>query len=97
MKTLSALFRTAVLTVVAVWMAACGGSKSDYRNALPGNAMLAVAFQPAQIAAKSGVDAGTMEQSPLYQRLVEQMNASGTLSAEEKEYVLSLLTHPEEL
>ena len=44
---------------------------------------MVVAFQPAQIAAKSGVNAGTMEQSPLYQRLVGQMDASGALSAEE--------------
>lgn len=85
-----------VLTAVAVLMAACGGDKPDYRSALPGDAMMVVAFQPAQIVAKSGVNAGTMEQSPLYQRLVGQMDASGALSAEEKEYVLSLLAHPEE-
>lgn len=96
MKTLPALFRMAVLTAVAVLTAACGGDKADYRNALPEDAMMAVAFQPAQIAAKSGVNAGTMDQSPLYQRLVGQMDASGALSAEEKEYVLSLLMHPEE-
>lgn len=96
MKTLSVLFRTAVLMAVVIGMTACGGSKSDYRNALPGDAMLALAFQPAQMAAKSGVNAETLERNPLYQRLVGQMDASGAFSAEEKEYVLSLLAHPEE-
>ena len=95
MKTLSALVRMAVVAAVGVLTAACNG-KSDYRSALPENTMLAVAVQPAQLVAKSGVNAETLAQSPLYQRFVEQMDASGILSAGEKEYVLSLLAHPEE-
>lgn len=95
MKTLSVLVRMAVMAAVVALMTACSG-KSDYRSALPENTMLAVAFQPAQLVAKSGVNAETMAQSPLYQRFVEQMDASGILSDEEKEQVLSLLTHPEE-
>ena len=58
--------KAACLAAVAALTAACG-SEADYRTALPADAFVTMSFNPAQLAAKSGM--GDMSQHPLCLRI----------------------------
>lgn len=85
--------KAACLAAVAALTAACG-SEADYRTALPADAFVTMSFNPAQLAAKSGM--GDMSQHPLCLRIEKELNGMEGLSAEEKAYCLALLKNPEE-
>lgn len=78
----------AVLTLLAV---SCG-SKADYRDVLPANAFMTVSVNPASLLKKSGVEESG--QCPLYDRFAPQIEQDGSLTAEEKDYLLGLLKDP---
>lgn len=92
------LFRPLMLAccaAVAMLFASCGGGGSDYRDLLPADSFFTLSVDPASLYEKSG--AGDIEQNPLYLRLSSELETADALSAEEKEYLLTLLKDPAEL
>ena len=93
MKQFFTLFKGACLATVALLTVACGGG-ADYRSALPADAFMTLSFNPAALSEKS--NAGAFADSELFARINEELAGVESLSAEQKEYYLSLLKNPAE-
>lgn len=93
MKHLFRSWMLACCAAVAMLFTSCGGS-SDYRDVLPADSYLVMSVDPASLYEKSG--AGDITQHPLYVRLSSELEQTEALSAEEKEYLLTLLKKPAE-
>lgn len=93
MKNLLPIIKSACLAAVAVLIVSCGGG-ADYRNVLPADSFMTVSVNAASLMEKSGsCDAA---QNPLFNRLKAELDKAENLSAEETEYLLSLLENPAE-
>ncbi len=93
MKNLLPIVRLACLTAVAALAASCGGG-ADYRSILPADSFMTASVDAASLMEKSGAcDASC---NPLLDRLKAELGKAEDLSAEEKEYLLSLLENPAE-
>ena len=93
MKQFFTLFKGACLATVALLTVACSGG-ADYRSALPADAFMTLSFNPAALSEKS--NAGAFADSELFARINEELAGVESLSAEQKEYYLSLLKNPAE-
>ncbi len=93
MKNLFPIMKLTCLAAVAMLIVSCGGG-ADYRNVLPADSFMTLSVNPASLMAKSGsCDAA---RNPLLNRLKAQLDKAENLSAEETEYLLSLLENPAE-
>ena len=93
MKKFSPVWKLACLAAVSALIVSCGGG-ADYRNVLPADAFVTMSVNSASLVEKSGAcDAG---RNPLLVRVKAELEKSAELSAEEKEYLFSLLENPGE-
>lgn len=93
MKHMFRSWTLACCAAAAMLFTSCGGN-SDYRDVLPADSYLVMSVDPASLYEKSG--AGDITQHPLYVRLSSELEQTELLSAEEKEYLLTLLKNPAE-
>ena len=93
MKNLLPIIKSACLAAVAVLIVSCGGG-ADYRNLLPADSFMTMSVNPASLMEKSG--ACDAAHNPLLDRLKAELGKTENLSAEESEYLLSLLENPAE-
>ena len=91
MKNYFISLRLACMMLVSLLAVSCG-SKKDYRDALPANAFITISVNPASLEAKS--NHGNIEQNPLFINIKEALNNAEELSAEQKEFILSLIKDP---
>ena len=93
MKNFLPIVKLACLAAVAALIVSCGGG-ADYRNLLPADSFMTMSVNPASLMEKSGAcDAAC---NPLLDRLKAELGKAENLSAEESEYLLSLLENPAE-
>ena len=93
MKNLLPIVKLTCLAAVAVLVVSCGGG-ADYRNLLPADSFMTMSVNPASLMEKSG--ACDAAHNPLLDRLKAELGKTENLSAEESEYLLSLLENPAE-
>ncbi len=93
MKNLLPIVKLTCLAAVAALIVSCGGG-ADYRNLLPADSFMTMSVNPASLMEKSG--ACDAAQNPLLDRLKAELGKTENLSAEESEYLLSLLENPAE-
>ena len=93
MKNFLRIVKLACLTAAAGLAVSCGGD-ADYRNLLPADSFMTVSVDAASLMAKSGACEAAC--NPLLDRLKAELGKAEALSAEEKEYLLSLLENPAE-
>lgn len=84
-------WKLACLVAVSMLIVSCGGG-ADYRNLLPADSFMTMSVNPASLMQKG--DAGDIEQHPLFVRLKAELDKADGITAEEKEYLLSLLKNP---
>ena len=93
MKDFLPIVKLACLTAAAALIVSCGGG-ADYRNVLPADSFVTMSVDAASLLKKSGTcDAAS---NPLLDRLKAELDKAEELSAEEKEYLFSLLENPVE-
>lgn len=93
MKDFLPIVKLACLTAAAALIVSCGGG-ADYRNVLPADSFVTMSVDAASLLKKSGTcDAAS---NPLLDRLKAELDKAEELSAEEKEYLFSLLENPAE-
>lgn len=93
MKDFLSIVKLACLTAAAALIVSCGGG-ADYRNVLPADSFVTMSVDAASLLKKSGTcDAAS---NPLLDRLKAELDKAEELSAEEKEYLFSLLENPAE-
>ncbi len=93
MKDFLPIVKLACLTAAAALIVSCGGG-ADYRNVLPADSFVTMSVDAASLLKKSGTcDAAS---NPLLDRLKTELDKAEELSAEEKEYLFSLLENPAE-
>ena len=93
MKNLLPIVKLTCLAAVAALIVSCGGG-ADYRNLLPADSFMTMSVNPASLMEKSG--ACDAAHNPLLDRLKAELGKTENLSAEESEYLLSLLENPAE-
>ena len=93
MKNFLPIVKLACLAAVAALIVSCGGG-ADYRNLLPADSFMTMSVNPASLMEKSG--ACDAAHNPLLDRLKAELGKTENLSAEESEYLLSLLENPAE-
>ena len=93
MKNFLPIVKLACLTAAAALIVSCGDG-ADYRNVLPADSFVTMSVDAASLLKKSGTcDAAS---NPLLDRLKAELDKAEELSAEEKEYLFSLLENPAE-
>lgn len=93
MKDFLPIVKLACLTAAAALIVSCGGG-ADYRNVLPADSFVTMSVDAASLLKKSGTcDAAS---NPLLDRLKAELDKAEELSAEEQEYLFSLLENPAE-
>lgn len=93
MKNLLPIVKLTCLAAVSALIVSCGGG-ADYRNLLPADSFMTMSVNPASLMEKSG--ACDAAHNPLLDRLKAELGKTENLSAEESEYLLSLLENPAE-
>lgn len=83
--------KLACIAVVSMLVVSCGGG-ADYRNLLPADSFMTMSVNPASLMQKG--EAGDIEQHPLFVRLKAELDKTEGMTAEEKEYLLTLLKNP---
>ena len=93
MNKFHALFRLAVIAIMALFAASCGQTP-EYRNAVPSNAFFVYTMDNQALLQKA--NDGQTGPNPLTQFLSEKLSEIPDIPAEEKEYLLSLINNPSE-
>ena len=84
MKNLFRFSAVACVATMAVLFSSCS-PKSDYRDMLPADAFVTVAFNPSSLAEKSGID--SLQNTPLVLQINEKLQQDVSLTAEQRDYI----------
>lgn len=91
MKKIYTCMSVLCVAMTALLLVSCAGGK-DYRNVIPGDAMMVFSSNPKSLAHKAQI--GDFTQSVIYEKLDKTLGENEELSAEDRAYVLSLMADP---
>lgn len=92
MEKIGYILKTALLAATAVFMATCGGSDVNYRNAVPDNTLFLVSVNPNSIYKKAEI--GDIKDNQLYRKFFEELE-DDALAQLQINFIKSIIEKPE--